>query len=651
MADSITILVASAISDLAYGEFVLSQTGELTTKFTKEAIAKMEQLRQLIEGSVPNSAIAKAQAGEQGGIDDVTEFLSEAMSDQKFADQLQSIAREINEGRIENIRVGVMLVHGIGEQCQFEHLEEVVRNITADLQADPYLRSTQVSVKVSKDAAYGAKHQTWKGEGVSTATIEIIDILNKITQLEFKEVWWADIDEPNSIRAFVDFWLWGLSLWSKPPYDNLQAGLTENDMRLPGRASDENEKSLLPEPNKSMQAWHRVYLFIVSFVMLLLLPLLWALGRALRSILGLDIRPDILVEYLGDVKLYQQDKRAGKKMLTDLGEHPPRVSIRKRIISAYVEMALQNYDRWYVLSHSLGTVPAFNGLMETQQSLPNYLEKELWAKWREQRPDNFRSAKNSVSDENKENMLPQRPIWLKNDEIVDRSKLFSNLKGFVTYGSPLSKFAVLWPSIVPINRDLSVFRKDFEWINIFDPTDPVADFTRFFSSNNTTGVLVPREISYKAENVFLLSHGEYLTFNPKRKKPLIRQVSRWLHGGSNFQSLEEKDDWGWPIPQENNQDSLVVSVYFRLGIFIWFLLGLLVSLVLSLLVPRVLGQTLTSLAQSTTGILNTSLLKLNEFLTQPYFYIVATAIIVGIVGGIVRFIGFNRNRISLRKSS
>jgi len=30
-------------------------------------------------------------------------------------------------------RVGILVVHGIGEQCQFEHLEEVVRNITSAL--------------------------------------------------------------------------------------------------------------------------------------------------------------------------------------------------------------------------------------------------------------------------------------------------------------------------------------------------------------------------------------------------------------------------------------------------------------------------------------------------------------------------------------
>jgi hypothetical protein len=645
MVDSIILLAASAISSLAFNEFLPSEESDLTTQ--------VEQLQELIlaqlaeKNLASDTIIEKARAGEQAGIDGIAEVLAAEMLNQDFAHQVQLIAKKINAGR-KSERVGVLLVHGIGEQCQFEHLQEVVRNITADLQNDSYLDSVEVSIRVSKDAAYGAKHQTWRGEGIATATIEIVDKLNKSTQLEFREVWWADIDEPNSLKTFVDFWLWGLSLWSKPPYDNLHVGTAADDMRLPGRRGDENQEDLLPGQNESLQPWHRIYLFLVSFVMLLLLPLLWSLGRALRSILGIDIRPDILVEYLGDVKLYQQDKRVGRKMLTDLGEHPPRVSIRKRIVSAYVEMALENYDRWYVLSHSLGTVPAFNGLMETEQALPNYLEKELWTKWCQQRP-NYLKGSRPLSDEDSKKMLPQRPAWLGNDQIIDRSKLFSNLKGFVTYGSPLSKFAVLWPSIVPLNKDISVFRKNFEWVNIFDPTDPVADFTRFFDSSNDTKKIVPLEISYKAGSVFLLSHGEYLTFNSKRNNSLIRQVSRWLHSGGYFKSLEKKDDWYWPISREGNGDSFVVSVYFRLGIFIWFLLGLVVSFVLSIAVPRTLGQTLVLLAQLTNGFLRNSLLTLNEFLSKPCFYVLAITIIVGIVGTIIRVIGQNKNQVALRE--
>ena len=261
-------------------------------------------------------------------------------------------------------RVGILVAHGIGEQLQFEHLEEVVRNIASALQVNSNLNSVQVNINVSGDAPYRSEHQTWRGERTATAIIEVIDKSKKRTNLEFREVWWSDLDEPNSFQTFLSFWGWSLSLWTKPRYDEKKVGTANKDMRLPGH-NPENQEQLLPENGEPIRLWHRFYLLLVSFVILLLLPLLWILGRALRSILGIEIRPDILVEYLGDVKLYQQDARERKGPLIDLGKKtPPRFSIRRRIIKAFVEMALEDYDRWYVLSHSLGTIVAFNGLLK-----------------------------------------------------------------------------------------------------------------------------------------------------------------------------------------------------------------------------------------------------------------------------------------------
>lgn len=549
-------------------------------------------------------------------------------------------------------RVGILLVHGIGEQCQFEHLEEVVRNIASALKADPNLASVQININVSGDAPYRAKQQTWRGEGISTAIIEVIDKNNKQTNLEFREVWWSDLDEPDSIKTFLSFWAWGLSLWTKPAYDEKKVGTAETDMRLPGRTPD-NEKGLLPGEGEQIQALHRIYLFIVSFVILLLLPLLWILGRALRSLLGFEIRPDILVDYLGDIKLYQQDAREGKGPLVDLGKAPPRSSIRRRLIKALVEMSLKKYDRWYILSHSLGTVVAFNGLMAAETALPNYLNQNLWRRWCRKHP-NQRKAKKPLTEEQRNRMLPQRPSWLDDDDIVDRRELFRNLKGFMTYGSPLSKFAVLWPSIVSLNKDESVFSEDFEWINVFDPTDPVSDFTRFFDSNQGKKFLTPKEIPYKAEQIHLLSHGQYLTFNPKRKNPLVCQISRWLLSGEEFQAPQEPQDGGkfyyrlgWPIPKVDGKDSRLVSTYFGLGILIWILLGAIFSWVLSRVVPWFLDQVPDFLAQFhlNVGIVNAILSWLNHFLSNPISDIVVIACIVFIVGVVVRLLGLNKNHV------
>jgi hypothetical protein len=72
MTDPIT---ASAIATLAFQEFIKSGAGELAKKFTGEAIAMMEKLRELIwrrlTGKHPAADVAleQAKAGEQAGID------------------------------------------------------------------------------------------------------------------------------------------------------------------------------------------------------------------------------------------------------------------------------------------------------------------------------------------------------------------------------------------------------------------------------------------------------------------------------------------------------------------------------------------------------------------------------------------------------
>jgi hypothetical protein len=92
---------------LAFQEFVKSGAGELAKKFTREVIAKMGQLRELIlnrltgKHSAIDEAIEKAKAGEKEGIENVAAFLnSELLIDKEFAGQVQAIAQEINAGKL-----------------------------------------------------------------------------------------------------------------------------------------------------------------------------------------------------------------------------------------------------------------------------------------------------------------------------------------------------------------------------------------------------------------------------------------------------------------------------------------------------------------------------------------------------------------------
>ena len=92
-------------------------------------------------------------------------------------------------------KVGVLVVHGIGQQRKFEHLQEMARNFAKTLSRDPSFSTVldyQVILKTSPYAQYGAQHKTWNEENASVI-IEIRDSLGAITELCFHEVWSADL--------------------------------------------------------------------------------------------------------------------------------------------------------------------------------------------------------------------------------------------------------------------------------------------------------------------------------------------------------------------------------------------------------------------------------------------------------------------------
>ena len=516
---------------------------------------------------------------------------------------------------ISSIRVGVLFVHGIGEQRKFQDLEGVVRNVATALDSDESLR-VRVTVNSTDSGAYGASQQTWLADdNREPVIIEVTDKQTKdVTHLAFREVWWSDLDEPASLKTQLTFWGWGLSLWSRKKYTAPKYA-TSNKMREPEKLNFDTTKISLID---------RLRFFWVSLVVLLIMPLLSLLSVILRQVLGFDLRPDILIQYLGDVKLYQQGARVGKGPLVDLGQ-PPRGSIRRRMVKGLVQMSLSKYDRWYILSHSLGTLIAFNGLMETDAALANYLDQDLWDKW-QQFSNKKAQEEDKLTPDQEDNMLPSRPAWLNPDDIIDRSDLFNKLQGVMTYGSPLSKFAVFWPAIVPINKDTDVFAPGFEWINVYDPSDPVADQTKYFqftTSDRTQQPPVetqhPTEIAYKAESLHLVSHGEYLTCNPKRQHPLVKKVADWLLTGEEFKPAPTSA--GWPTP-----NGTLAQVYVFIRVLIWLVLGFLIAGILSCLVPLSLTDGLEKIISETT--------HLN--LSNPLLYVVVATVIVIVVGIVVR---------------
>lgn len=518
-------------------------------------------------------------------------------------------------------RIGILLVHGIGEQRRFEHLEGEARNIASALKDDPTL-TARVEVHSSATAAFAAEQQTWQAEDVAPVMVEVTDAEGSVTELHFHEVWWADLDEPATLWVRIKFWMWGLSMWSlRGHLKSSRTGYAE--MRPPANIDRKRPR---------IRLWSRVRLFVVGMIILLILLTISLFNLVLRRVLNLSIPgPEILVDYIGDVKLFQQKSRSGKGPLAGLGE-PPRVTLRRRMVQALVHMATADYDRWYVLAHSQGTVLAFNGLMETGNTLPNYLDE---AHWKAAKDEIGGTAPTRLSDEDAGDMMPTRPAWLAPDDIIDRQKLFAKLAGFMTYGSPLHKFAVLWPAIVPLNNDETVFRDDFEWINVYDATDPVADRLDNFGPESPSGP-APLNVSYKAGGVHLLSHIKYLSFKAKRRDRLVNVVASWLTKGGRF-PRPAPSSCRWP------SDGLT-RVYDFARYVIWIVLGLFLGVWFSLLVDAVkagiedvplVGGLFASLVDTLSGwIVATShaLQVVPPWLVKSVFYIIGAALAVLIAG-------------------
>ena len=266
------------------------------------------------------------------------------------------------------------------------------------------------------------------------------------------------------------------------------------------------------------------------------MPVISFINRTL-TVYGLRIvRLDTISQYLSRTKIFSQNERKSPGPITD-ADHPPRIGIRRRMVQATVKMALLNYDRWYILAHSQGTILAFNSLMETEQNLPNYLDQNLWQRAVKKL---YKKAENE-DRQAQGRMRPSRPNWLNPEDLLDRTKLFEKLRGVMTYGSPLSKFARLWPAIVQLNENECVFQNNFEWINIYDPTDPVAGCveqvfkpSEYTDTKSSKIAPAPKDYAYKAIYWHLLSHINYLKSETKRKDRLVNEVVEWILTGKEF---------------------------------------------------------------------------------------------------------------------
>ena len=411
-------------------------------------------------------------------------------------------------------RIGVVLVHGVGEQRRFDHLSGEVRNLVAALSAQQGATVT-VETRKTQDSEVGAEHESWRADRSAPVKIHVAAGATRVC-LCVHEVWWADLDDKETLWNRFKFWLWGLGFWGVKKF---------GASSLPGASSMQPPAfPVFPGGDVVREAVVRVRLWLFANVFIMSALTVNLLNSVLSGLrLGQIPGVEVFYQYVGDVKLYQDRGRRGAGPLTD-PDDPRRVAIRRRMVEVLVDAYRADYERWYVLAHSLGTVVAWNGLMETEHCLPNYLSQETHASLAGDLVL-ARRAGLAVGQ-----MRPARPVWITDDqEVLDRRILFARLRGLVTYGSPLDKFAYLWRAIVPLNKDTSVWNPAFEWINVYEHTDPVSSKLTAFSG--LPGSPPPANHAYKASPILLLSHLKYLSFKKSRgADQFVVRLLGWIFG-------------------------------------------------------------------------------------------------------------------------
>lgn len=425
-------------------------------------------------------------------------------------------------------RVGLLFVHGMGEQKRFEHL----LTSAADL-AELMLQNDPGATMTTDDRTAGWKLPPGIVDpgGAVPLTMTLTGSQGERTEFACREVWWADLGARSGLFDTIKFWLWALGQWGAPIYRLLDAARTD----------EAGNAAITRLPRSVVGTWHefvaRVLLALVALC-LLLVTLSWVLAkRVFAKLLGTAPTPTLIVQYVGDVHTFEERASPGNTNLSDPG-FPRRVAIRRRMVVEMVAMAASEVDAWHVVAHSLGTVLAYNGLTEIGHTLPNYLPKNQWQALN----GDFKIDTNCRLRPPSElaEMMPARPAWLQPDDVVNRQLLFAKLRGTLTYGSPLDKFATLWPRIVATATDRvdeeSPFPADCRWVNYYAPHDPVADHLDYFS-DLTAASAVPAVQNTRTRPGWLFGIAHILYFSGVERYDLDsvtrqkRAVAGWLAGG------------------------------------------------------------------------------------------------------------------------
>jgi hypothetical protein len=263
--------------------------------------------------------------------------------------------------------IGILLVHGMGEQKQLEYLRSSARELASFIAADDDL----IRLEVIDESGTGGR--------IYIDSVFLRGDAEERIRLHFHEAWWADLGVTGGLIEHVKFWLWGLGQWAAQIVRTGNSGRnTMKLMAIPRFPRELRKGGDVNRPQPALNELPSRLLLMGAALLAIVTFFTWSAAKQIVSLLSKRLpEPSLIFMFLGDVKVFERPGGPGKGTLQD-PNMPVRATIRRRVIRAMVEMAQRPYQRWYVFAHSLGTVPAYNAVQETELALPNYLSKAEW---------------------------------------------------------------------------------------------------------------------------------------------------------------------------------------------------------------------------------------------------------------------------------
>jgi len=428
-------------------------------------------------------------------------------------------------------RVGILVVHGVGDQGAFQFLESVAVHFYKTLLKEPR-RAAVLQLCRGDQAPRGSREESWRERPLRLRWRTLDpprDDWPEWVEAHFAEVHWADLDLPPTLGRWLAFAGWALSMSGVRLFaDSLVWRHRRAVMSLP-RPLTGGRRALV-----------RLQLFGLSLLFLLAL-LTVGLVSGLLTRLAIRVRwveaiKDTVYNYVGDVKLYQDwfvrtDTRA------EVYGEKSRVAIRRRMVRRVLAMAKEveegRLDGFYVIAHSLGSVVAFNALMELDTTLPNYLTEREWLAL----PAAFKVAAREPAPPLQ---MPRRPPWLGPHDAICRARVLGGLRGFLTIGSPLDKFAAMWPVIVPVNRE--PLGRDVAWYNVADRQDLVAGRIDLFplpEPSSGRGGFRLTNLEWTDQWWPFTAHTSYWKAGPRDDR-LIDRLIAWVEGAPTLEAPADR---------------------------------------------------------------------------------------------------------------